>query len=194
MALLELDRMSKEEVVAALHLSPHPEGGFFRETWRSDVLAVAHGTSESNQTQQVCGTAIYFLLGTRDRSHLHILHGNNDEAWHHYGGASIEIVEIVPENGELRIVRLGKKLGDGEVLQHVVKAGHVFGSRVVLEVKPGEGNGECDWALVGCTVCPGFEFSQFEIPSRKVLLEKYPQHERVILDLTRPDDAGSEAT
>eukprot|EP00392_Amoebophrya_sp_AT5.2_P019407 g20225.t1 len=187
-----LDRMSKEEVVAALHLSPHPEGGFFRETWRSDVLAVAPSTSEN--TQQVCGTAIYFLLGKGDRSHLHILHGNNDEAWHHYGGASIEIVEIVPENGELRIVRLGKKLGDGEVLQHVVKAGHVFGSRVVLEVK-GEGDEmECDWALVGCTVCPGFEFSQFEIPSRKVLLEKYPQHERVIVDLTRPDDAGGAAT
>ena len=63
---------------------------------------------------QVCGTAIYFLLGAEDKSHLHILTGGNDEMWHHYAGKTLEVIEISPESGELTVTPLGKNMINGD--------------------------------------------------------------------------------
>ncbi|CAD7974974.1 unnamed protein product [Amoebophrya sp. A25] len=172
-----LEDMTKEDLVHYLQLQPHPEGGFFKETWRSEV-----GLSNGGQ---VCGTAISFLLDRDDRSHLHVLKGGNDEVWHHYGGATLEVVEIDPEDGKLTITRLGKNVLAGETPQYVVKAGKIFGSRVLACSTSNASSDRTSWALVGCTVCPGFEFADFEILDRVALLERFPQHEKTILDLTR---------
>ncbi|CAD7950418.1 unnamed protein product [Amoebophrya sp. A120] len=191
---IDLESLTKEEVAKHLELLPHPEGGFFKETWRSSVSSRS-GTSDK---QVVCGTAIYFLLGKNDRSHLHVLTNGNDEVWHHYAGGTLEIVEIDPdcgrENSKLNavsITRLGKNILHGEKIQHTVKAGKIFGSRMLAAdgppVEQQSGTASVNWALVGCTVCPGFEFEDFAILSRNELLKQFPMHTDIILDLTRPD-------
>lgn len=197
-----IESLSKEEVVKLLDLQPHPEGGFFKETFRSSVGAVADkatGSSSDGSSNgpsgRVCKTAILFLLGTDDKSHLHVLTAGNDEMWHHYAGKALEIVEINPETSQLTKTKLGKNLLGGETIQYVVEAGQIFGSRVVKDgttttvaaasSASSSSSSSPDWTLVGCTVCPGFEFEDFDMPSRAQLLERFPQHEVDIVALTR---------
>ena len=121
------------EVVRLLGLQPHPEGGFFRETFRD-----------------AGSTAIYFLLREGEVSAWHRVR-NAAEAWHHYRGAPIELT--VCADGQTReIVRLGSHLEAGERPQAVVPADAWQTARAVG-----------GWALVGCTVAPAFEFSEFEL-------------------------------
>ena len=176
--------MSKHDVITHLNLLPHPEGGFYRETWRSDNL---------NHSAD----AIYFLISRGDKSHLHLLTGGQDEMWHHYLGSTIEIIEIDPEadsGGELTITRLGKNILAGEKLQHLVPAGRLFGSRVLLETSDSNTDSDSDWALVGCTCSPGFDFNQFAMPGRSELLERFPRHAKIIEEMTREEEKGAEMT
>ena len=127
------------DIIARLDLKPHPEGGYYRETFR-DERNDADGRSRS--------TAIYFLLARGERSHWHRI--DAVEVWHYYAGAPLTL-QIADENGR-RGVRLGPDLAGGEVPQAVVPP-HAWQSA--------ESSGE--WTLVGCTVAPAFEFSTFEL-------------------------------
>jgi len=143
-------------MIQALNLTTHPEGGHFRETYR---------TAES--------TAIYFLLAAGEFSAFHLLR-NSDEMWHHYAGDPVELHTISPD-GAYRVEWLGPGIEREERPQVLVPKGSlqaavVRGSR---------------WALCGCTVTPAFTFSDFEMPPRAELLVLFPQHAEAIERLTR---------
>jgi predicted cupin superfamily sugar epimerase len=122
---------------------------------------------------RAASTGIYFLLEHGNFSAFHRI--ASDEMWHFYAGDALEVLELL-ETGELVTTLLGMTLAKGETFQHVVKANTWFASRVV------EGGA---FALVGCTVAPGFDFSDFQLADRVELSRQYPIHREVIATLTR---------
>lgn len=168
----ETDPAMIENLVQSLGLSPHPEGGFYRETYRA-AESIAHAALPGRfPGDRSHGTAIYYLLGAGDRSKLHRI--GSDEIWHFYAGDPLLIVALSPE-GALTVTRLGQDFAAGEVPQHVVPAGHWFGAI------PAE---DSAYALTGCTVAPGFDFADFELGTRADLLAAFPQHRAWIEKLT----------
>jgi len=159
-----------EKLVRELELSPHPEGGFYRQTYRDDGKVTGYESIDLDQPH-AASTAIYFLMTEGNFSALHRL--KSDEVWHFYEGSSLS-VHVIEADGSHREIRLGRNLDQGEVYQAVVKRGTIFGSCV-----------DAGYALVGCTVAPGFEFEDFELLPQAELLEAYPQHEKLIKKLTR---------
>lgn len=165
--------------VNALQMQPHPEGGFYRETYRSsqllNVAANPNGALNGDATmvQRSVSTGIYFLLESGNFSAFHRI--QSDEMWHFYAGQALEVLEIT-EAGALRVSRLGPQVAQGEVFQHVVPARTWFASRVAA-------GGE--FSLVGCTVAPGFDFADFELADRAALGACFPQHQALINALTR---------
>ncbi|GAA4446344.1 hypothetical protein GCM10023189_01360 [Nibrella saemangeumensis] len=151
---------------------PHPEGGYFAETYRSAETISQHALPGRFTGDRNFGTAIYFLLESRHYSTLHRIQA--DEIWHFYTGGPLEVFVINPA-GELSVIRLGYNPDQGEVFQAVVPAGCWFGA------KPATGT---EYALVGCTVAPGFDFADFELAQRDVLLSQFPQHHAIIEILT----------
>ena len=135
--------MTADEIIAALDLAPHPEGGWFRETWRADAADGARPT----------GTAIYFLLKAGERSHWHRVDAT--EIWHYHAGAPLTL-RISPEaSGPAVAHRLGPDLAGGEAPQRVVPADHW---------QAAETTGA--FTLVSCTVSPEFSFEGFELAPR----------------------------
>lgn len=163
-------RASARAVVDALGLTPHPEGGHFAETFRSP-LAVG---SAAHSGERSASTAIYFLLATGEFSAFHRV--RSDEVWHHYAGDVLELHAIDASGAHLRRL-LGTDIVWGERPQIAIPAG------VWQAARPLPGN--AGYALVGCTVAPGFEFADFEMPERGVLLREFPEHRSLIESLTR---------
>ena len=130
---------SAAEIIAQLELKPHPEGGYYRETFRDARL---------DATGRACSTAIYFLLARGERSHWHRIDAT--EIWHYYAGSALTL-QIADETGT-RSIRLGPDLAAGEMPQAIVPA---------PAWQAAESLGA--WTLVGCTVAPGFEFASFEL-------------------------------
>jgi predicted cupin superfamily sugar epimerase len=172
-ARVVLPDAAAKDWIEALQLRPHPEGGYYRESYRSpETIARAHLPSRFSGDRSFA-TSIYFLLQGSEFSALHRI--KQDEVWHFHEGGSLTISVIDP-GGNLTSIRLGKNVQAGEVLQAVVPAGSLFGAR------PGESS---TYALVGCTVAPGFDFADLEMPSRQELVALYPQHQSIIEQLTR---------
>ena len=147
-----------------LNLLPHPEGGHYREVYRADTNVQTNGATKS-----AC-TSIYFLLQAGEISALHRI--ASDELWHFYCGNAITIHRIRP-SGLYCAITVGNRPQCSEVFQTCVPAGDWFGATV------DEG-----YALVGCTVAPGFEFADFEMADREQLITLFPQHKDIIDRLT----------
>jgi predicted cupin superfamily sugar epimerase len=158
--------------IARLALAPHPEGGHYRETYRSRGTVGPAGADPGHPAGRSFSTAIYYLLRSGKISRLHRL--RSDEIFHHYRGSALVVHSIDPR-GDYRAVAVGSDPERGEVLQAVIPAGCWLGATVE---QPGS------FALVGCTVAPGFEFGDFELADRDRLLELYPRHRAVIERLT----------
>jgi predicted cupin superfamily sugar epimerase len=159
--------------IERLQLRRHPEGGYFRETYRADEgIARAH-LPERFTGDRAFATAIYFLLEGDDFSALHTI--KQDEVWHFYDGSPLTVHVIEPD-GSHSALRLGRNFSAGEQPQGVVKAGRLFGA--ILD-------DSTSYALVGATVAPGFDFADFELPTRAELCARYPQHRALIERLTR---------
>jgi predicted cupin superfamily sugar epimerase len=159
-------------LVKHLELKPHPEGGYFREMYRSEESHLQeHLPHRFTGSRSHC-TSIYYLLFGNNFSALHRI--KSDEIWHHYEGGTLEIFSI-NDKGELTIHVLGKDFENNEKPQVVIKAGDWFGSRV---------KDKDTHALVGCTVAPGFDFEDFEMGDRENLLNSFPQHKKIIQELT----------
>ncbi len=169
---------SAKSVIDALGLAPHPEGGYFRETYRSSEEIPATALPARFSGPRAFSTAIYFLLTGHTFSALHRLRA--DEVWHFYAGGPLTLFTL-DDSGHLSVVRLGSDIGRGDRLQAVTPAGTWFGARA------DEAGG---WALVGCTVAPGFDFADFELGDRTALVARYPQHREIIESLTRESGAG----
>ncbi|MCF7816777.1 MAG: cupin domain-containing protein [Kiritimatiellales bacterium] len=149
---------SAQQWIDELELARHPEGGWFRRVYESELTVDGSRPAMSS---------IYYLLESGDFSALHRL--KSDEQWHFYHGAPITI-HMLDAGGRYTQTTLGTK----GPFQCTVKAGQLFGATV--------GNG---YALVGCTVAPGFDYSGFELPARGTLLRDYPLHAEMIGRLTR---------
>jgi predicted cupin superfamily sugar epimerase len=166
--------LTAQDVIRLLGLGPHPEGGFFRETFRAEELPMAL----PRQGKRSASTAIYFLLRRGDFSAFHRV--RSDEAWHHYLGASLEL-HLIDASAHERLA-LGPRLELGERPQAVVPRGVLQAARLVASPPS---SSEYDFALVGCTVAPGFDFADFEMPSRSALLAELPAYRAIIEELTR---------
>jgi len=156
-----------------LSLIPHPEGGYYRETYRSNLSIPEEALPAQFTGRRLVSSTIYFLLEGENFSAFHRL--RSDEMWHFYYGGPL-VVHTIGEAGSYSAIHVGSDFETGEVLQAVVKAGCWFASRVR---DPGS------YALVGCTVAPAFEFEDFELAKRSDLIRLYPQHRKLIEQLTR---------
>ena len=156
-----------------LGLVPHPEGGHFRQTYRAEVEIDRNALPAGFGGSRAVATAIYFLLEKESFSAFHRL--KSDEMWHFYAGGGLA-VHVIATGGAYSRILLGGDPEAGEEFQAIVRAGCWFAS----EVRAGQ-----SWALVGCTVSPGFDFADFELAKRDELVRRYPQHREVIERLTR---------
>lgn len=161
-------------IVKRLDLKPHPEGGYFREVYRSDLIVDHPGVPAGNAAQRRAGSLIYFLLADKDFSAFHRVKWT-DELWHIYAGGPIEL-HVIDSESRYRRHLLSTDLTSGQPTC-IVPAGHWQAARLA----PGS-----PWALGGCTVAPGFDYADFEMPPREWLLAKFSAHSGIITELTRP--------
>jgi uncharacterized protein len=154
-----------------LHLQAHPEGGFYKETYRAAEQIPKEGLPGRFPAARHYSTAIYFLLRAQDRSLFHRI--KSDELWHFHAGSSLTI--YVLQDGQCREHILGADIEKGESLQVVVPANCWFGAKV---------NDPNGYVLSGCTVAPGFDFADFELADRGLLLKEFPDQRLVIGQLT----------
>jgi predicted cupin superfamily sugar epimerase len=167
-----MERLDATSWVTALKLSPHPEGGYYKEVYRS-----AESVSKSALPERFSGdrnycTSIYYLLRSGDFSAFHRI--RSDEIWHFYEGDALDL--HILHNGEYRHVVIGRDVAAGQCLQYVVPAGAWFAST------PRVG---AEYALLGCTVSPGFDFADFEMAQREELISHYPGAAAVVTAFTR---------
>lgn len=156
-----------------LHLQPYPPGGYFRETYRAAESIAPAGLPHRYEGAHTFGTTIYFLMEGEQGSPLHSL--KSDEGWHFYAGSPLTL-HLFPAEGEYTALRLGADPEGGDFPQAVVPAGCCFGATLDL---PGT------YALVGCTVAPGFEPGDYQPPDRSALLARFPGQRQIIEQLTR---------
>ena len=144
---------------------PHPEGGYYKETYRaSEIITVDRG-------KRNISTAIFFLLENNDKSHFHRI--QSDELWFFHQGEPLEILSI--QNGQLISTILGNNIEAGELPQAVIPANTWFASHV---------KNESGYVLVSCTVAPGFDFADFELAERAALIREYPHLSQIIEEFT----------
>jgi len=158
--------MDAQTLIRNLHLLPHPEGGFYRETYRSGQILSVNGQCNKNAS-----TAIFFLLEDDEKSHFHRI--PSDELWFFHQGASIEIYAII--DGKISVFLLGNNLEMGEVPQAVIPANTWFAAQI---------KGTKGYALVSCTVAPGFDFADFQLATKEELMQEYPHLDGVITEFT----------
>jgi predicted cupin superfamily sugar epimerase len=159
--------------IEKLNLIPHVEGGAFREVYRSGLTLPKTVLPLFFQGSRSVSTSIYFLLSQGQFSAFHRI--ASDELWHFYYGDPLNVYEIA-HNGRLYTHVLGSDPEKGESFQTVVKAGSWFASA------PAPGS---EYALVGCTVAPGFDFADFELAARETLTTQFPDHADLIRQFTR---------
>lgn len=164
--------MEAEEIARRLGLAPHPEGGFYRETWRAAERTPRSALPDRYDGPRAFGTAIYYLLTPDTFSAVHRV--ASDELFHFYMGDPVEML-LLPPDGPSRVVLLGTDLDADQEPQVVVPRGWWQGCRLR---KGGE------YALMGTTVCPGFDFADFELGDVDALVARYPEHARMIDELT----------
>jgi uncharacterized protein len=162
---------SAEYWIEKLKLQPHPEGGFFKETYRSGESISREGLPSRFPSARHLSTAIYFLLRSGDISSFHRI--KSDELWHYHAGVSLSIY-VLSDKG-LDVHLLGADIDKGESLQVVIPANCWFGAKV---------NELDSYTLAGCTVAPGFDFGDFELAKREDLIKTFPTHESIITMLT----------
>jgi predicted cupin superfamily sugar epimerase len=165
--------MSKvQEYIKNLSLISHPEGGYYASTYKSLEVVSAACLPDRFNGERVFSTAIFFLLEGFQYSAFHRI--KSDELWHFYDGCALDIYVIHP-SGKGEILRLGADIANGESFQQLVPAGCWFASRPVMNH---------GFTLAGCTVSPGFDFTDFEMANKSVLLSEFPQYANWINELS----------
>jgi uncharacterized protein len=161
------------ELIKLYNLQPHPEGGYYAQTYRSSETIAVAALPNRFAGDRCFSTAIYFLLEQRQFSAFHRI--KSDELWHFYSGVGLHIYVIHPD-GRGEVLKLGSDIQNGYSFQQLVPAGCWFASAPVTET---------DFSFVGCTVAPGFDFDDFELAVKESLLNKYSQHTDWINKLSR---------
>jgi len=160
-------------LIQQYNLKPHPEGGWYTQTYKSNELIGANALPARFGGDRSFSTAIYFLLGQGNFSAFHRI--KSDECWHFYAGDPL-FIYVIEGDGELKIISLGNDHEKGQTFQYVVPANCWFASR------PAPGSEYC---FAGCTVSPGFEFEDFELANANELSNAFPQHTDIIRQLCR---------
>ena len=161
------------ELVERFQLLPHPEGGFYKETYRSGEQIEQNALPQRFSGNRQYSTAIYFLLEKGNFSAFHRI--QSDECWHFYAGQTLH-VHVIHPNGQYELLKLGNDLTNGETFQAMVPAGSWFAS----ETAAGGA-----FSFVGCTVAPGFDFADFELAKAAELVELFPSMKSLIERLCR---------
>jgi predicted cupin superfamily sugar epimerase len=165
--------MEVEEIIRLLNLNKHPEGGYYRETYRSDVSVAAAALPSGYSGDRSISTCIYYLLTPDTFSCLHKV--SSDEIFHFYLGDPIEMLQLLPD-GTSATFKIGQNLAAGETPQLLIKRGVWQGSRLLAGGSFG---------LIGATVAPGFDFADYEEGARAELIRQYPDRQALITALTR---------
>jgi predicted cupin superfamily sugar epimerase len=163
-----------KKYIDKLRLEPHPEGGYFKEIYRSGEIILPEGLPERFRKGRAVSTSIYFLLVGNEVSNFHRI--KSDEIWHFYDGCGVKIFAI-DNSGLLSQYRLGKNIEKNELFQVVIKYNDWFAAELIDKKS---------FCLVGCTVSPGFDFGDFELAKRKKLTEAFPRHKELIERFTKP--------
>jgi uncharacterized protein len=168
--------MHSADVIRILGLEKlEPEGGFFRQVYKSrDEISAVFGDS-GNSVKRSALTSIYYMVTPSSFSALHKLKAT--EVYHYYMGGRVEL-SLIDESGDLSTVVLGPRIAEGDQLQVVVEKNVWQGCRILP-------TDDSQWALVGTTVSPGFEFEDFTLAERADLAAKFPLHFDLIQTLTR---------
>lgn len=168
-----MPQLNAKDLIQQLALQPHPEGGYYAETYRSSEQIAHEALPGRFGGVRVFSTAIYYLLEKGNFSAFHRI--KSDECWHFYAGGKL-LVHILLPNGRLETVAIGSNIAAGERFQYVVPAGCWFAA----EPAP-----DTSWSLTGCTVAPGFDFADFEMARAADLIARYPKEEKLIKRLCR---------
>ena len=155
--------------IRKLDLKPHPEGGYYSELYRSKLEVTRVSSTLAGNYNAF--TSIYYLLEGNDFSSFHRL--SSDEIWYFHKGVPL-LIHMIDENGNYSSQELSDELTG--TLSYMVSAGVWFASEIP------SANG---FSLVSCAVAPGFEFSEFEMAEKDVLLKKYPEHSGILSRLCR---------
>ena len=161
------------DYITHLHLQPHLEGGYYKETYRSAESITQQALPRRFRGERSISTAIYYLLQEGDYSLFHKI--KSDECWHFYAGSTL-LIHMIDNGGKYYCIKLGASISDAEAFQFVVPAGALFAA------EPAPGSSFC---LAGCTVAPGFDFADFEIADKSSLLKKFSQHSAIINRLSK---------
>ncbi|MCL6683753.1 cupin domain-containing protein [Sphingomonas alba] len=137
--------MTADELIEALQLAPHPEGGWYRETWRA----------EATEGERAAASAVLYVIQPGQRSHWNRV--DADEVWLWHAGDAVELRIAASDAGPVRTVRLGGRVTDGEQVQAIIPAGQWQSAEPV--------GGAASYALISCIVAPAFEFRGFELAS-----------------------------
>lgn len=164
--------------IEKLNLSKHPEGGYYKRTFCSFLtMNTNFASQETDDGKRASMTAIYYLIDHGNFSAFHRL--KSEELWHFYTGDCLSIL-MLNENGTLETIILGNKEKDERaVFQVAIEANKWFAVGLIDELDVNA------FALVGCTVSPGFDFRDFELGNRDILIKRYPQHADMITKYTR---------
>lgn len=155
--------------IELLNLEPHPEGGYFRSSFRSTDSVIVNERYDAPNTR-LAGSAIYYYLEANDFSAWHRI--KSDEIWHFYDGTPV-LIHVLHENGEYEQQLIGNTSHDNAAaFQLAIRAGTWFAAEL---------QNKNSFALLGCTVSPGFEYKDFEMAKHSQLLKQFPQHEEIIL-------------
>ena len=160
-------------IIEQFELEPHPEGGFFKETYRSDGTIPPNALDPDIEGERNYCTGIFFLLSSSDFSDFHKI--NQDEMWHFYKGSPLKIHMIAP-NGDYSYAIVGNAYEKDQAPQFTVPAKYWFAAEVL---EPDS------FSFVGCTVSPGFDFKDFVLPTRKSLIDLFPKHDALISKFTK---------
>lgn len=201
-------KRTAEYWIKRLRLRPHPEGGYYRETYRAPEMIAKADLPRRYNGRRALATAIYFLLRGDQCSAFHRL--KSDEIWHFYDGSPLFIF-VIGNDGRLTTAKLGLNAEEGEQPQFVIRAGAWFAAALAnpkSTASPQSGKrplGPCGngadvenpqpqsgppvaeklYVLIGCTVAPGFDFADFELGNRGKLCRKFPKHRALIVKLTK---------
>jgi predicted cupin superfamily sugar epimerase len=162
-----------QQLVQQFDMLPHPEGGYYKENYRSDEIISSNTLPKRFSGDRCFSTAIYFLLEQGNFSAFHKI--KSDECWHFYAGQTLNVY-VLQYDGKLDTIRLGNDLNKGETFQFVVPANCWFASEPATNT---------DFSFVGCTVAPGFDFEDFELAKADELVQLFPQYETEIRRLCR---------
>ncbi|PWA75448.1 hypothetical protein CTI12_AA242430 [Artemisia annua] len=188
--------LTASEVASKLNLKPHPEGGFFSETFRdtSITLTTSQLPPPHYKVDRPISTAIYFLLPSGSVSHLHRI--PSSETWHFYLGEPLTILELDEKDGSVKLTCIGQNIIENQLLQYTTPPNVWFGAFPTNDydisadykvLKKAPRDAETHFSLVGCTVAPAFQFEDFVLAKRSDLLSRFPAHESLISLITFED-------